>query len=560
MALPPGLLRRRQGRDLAAEGGEAALDGESVTVFSIGGLRNRFRGNLDRAAQARPLQRTRQRAGVLGGMLGRLLLIFGPVLALPVIPALVYRELPAAGAFLLVGALTALAGWLLLRFCPLGHLGMREAVLLCTGTWLVCSVIAAIPVMMTAHLRFVDALFECTSGLTTTGLSILTSLETQTHALIFWRSESQLLGGLGILSFFLLVSFPGGAAHRFFHTEASKARVPRPAPSLRRTVMITWGIYGLLTFFNLLVLLILGGGGFASLNYAFTTVSTGGFSPHELGLGYYRSIGHPNAVPIEIATMIFMALGGLNFLLHYRALTGRVRTLFAGIEASRYWLLMAVGILLVLVESLMNPGVWSWLGSDTTTGQISNLTSLSALRLASFQVVSLTSSAGHLTLPLSHPFFGSAARQLFVFLIMVGGCVGSTAGGIKIMRAAMLGRSLLQEVRKLSHPEGSTLPVVVDGQVVEPAGLQPMAAMAFAWIAFGLLGGFLIALGTQQGPLECLTLSLAALSNTGPSLMPGGILPVLPVATKLLLIAWMIAGRLEILPVLALFNRQTWRH
>lgn len=500
-----------------------------------------------------------RRLATVGEALGRLLLVYGAVLALPAVVALCYRETGPALAFAEVGLLTAAGGWALHRWLPRGRLGTREAVLMCTGAWVVCSALGAVPLWLSCHLPYSSALFECVSGLTTTGMTILSQIAGQSRTLLFWRSLSQLLGGLGILSFFLLVSFPGSAAHRLFATEGSKTGVPRPTPSLRRTVMITWGLYGLLLVLNLVALLLLGCGGFDSLNYAFTTVSTGGFATHELGVGYFHAIGHPRALGIELATMVFMALSGLNFLLHYRALTGRVVTLFAGHEARRYWLLMLVVGALITVEAVSSVGTWEWLGQSRQTGDIGGGVGLMALRLAAFQAVSVTSSAGHLTLPLQHPFFGAAARQAFLFLIMVGGCVGSTAGGIKVLRVLLLGRSLGQEVRKLCFPENAALPVVVDGSIIPTAAIQPIAAMVFAWIVLALAGGMYLALCTSQGAFECLTLSMSALSNIGPSLMPSGVLPTLPLSCQVLLMVWMIAGRLEVLPVLALFVPHTWR-
>jgi trk system potassium uptake protein TrkH len=499
-----------------------------------------------------------QRLRVVTGFLGQLLVIFGLVLVLPALVGLVYGEYRAALAFAVSGVMTAAGGWLLRRTLPRGKLGVREAVLLCTGAWAICALVAAVPVYLTSQLNALDSVFECVSGLTTTGLTAIGDLEQTPRTVVFWRSTSQLLGGLGILSFFLLVSYPGSAAHRLIQTEASYVAVPRPTPSLRRTVIITWGIYGLLLVANLVVLLILGTGLFNALNYAFTTASTGGFAPHTLGVGHFRAIGHPAAYGIELATIFFMLLGGLNYLLHYRALTGDVRVLFAGSETRRYWVLLVMSLALVTIESVSSSGNWQVLGGPDPTGLMGGGVGLEAARLASFQTASLVSSAGHVTLPLEHPFFGPAARQLFLFLLLLGGCAGSTAGGIKILRAAVLGQSLRQQMRKLSHPEGAALPVLLDGAIIDTRTVQSMAALAFAWIMFGIAGGILLALDSAHGPFQCLSLSVSALSNVGPSLLPMDQFGQLPVFSKLLLMVWMIAGRLEILPVLALLSARTW--
>lgn len=500
-----------------------------------------------------------ERVSVVAGYLGKLLVVFGAVLMLPALPGLVYHEYHETSTFLAWGLVTAGLGLLLRRLLPRGRMGMREAVLFCTSAWVICSIFSALPLHFATGMGYLNSLFETVSGLTTTGATVIRNLDTQSHAVIFWRSISQLLGGLGILSFFLLVSYPGSAAHRLFQSEATKAGVPRPAPSLRHTVIITWAIYGLLLLFNIIVLTALGTGWFNSLNYAFTTTSTGGFSPHALGLGYFRAIGHPYAFAIELTTAFFMALGGVNFLLHYQALSGNVWVVFSGVEARRYWLLMAVGVLLIAIESLGLPDVWHAFGQFHGPTRITGAVACDAFRYASFQVVSVTSTGGHQTLPLESSFFGPAAHQLFLFLLVIGGCAGSTAGGLKVLRGTVLGRSLRQEIRRLSHPDGATLPVVLDGHLIDVRTLQPIATMAYAWIITGLLGGVLLALNSGRGAIECLSLSISALSNVGPSLMPTAVLPTLPAFSKWLLIVWMIAGRLEILPVLVLFSSRTWR-
>lgn len=496
---------------------------------------------------------------LVAAYLGDLLTIFGLVLMTPAVVGLIYHEYRCGMLFLLTGAFTATLGLLLHRVLPHGRMGMREAILFCTSAWVLCSLLAAIPMHLSTSVGYLNCLLESVSGLTTTGLTTLHSLELQPRTIIFWRSTSQLLGGLGILSFFLLVSYPGSAAHRLFQSETTKTRLARPAPGLRHTVIITWGIYGLLLAFNLIVLLALGAGGFNAINYAFTTTATGGFAPHSLGVGYYRAIGHPGAAAIEMATVFFMALGGVNYLLHYRALSGNVRVIFSGTEARRYWLLILFGIALVMIETLSLPGTWEALG-HIAGGQVGGNVGLDALRYASFQIVSVTSTAGHLTLPLESVFFGPAARQFFLFALLVGGCAGSTAGGVKVLRGTVLSRGLLQELRKLVYPEGATLPVVLDGHVIETKTVQPIAAMIFAWTTFSLGGGILLSLISGRPSLECLSLSISSLSNVGPSLMPMAQIAALPAAGKVLLMIWMVAGRLEILPVLVLLSRRLWRH
>ncbi|MEN6641583.1 MAG: TrkH family potassium uptake protein [Armatimonadia bacterium] len=514
--------------------------------------------HTDRETMSRNYRYLRQRLMIVGGYLGQILTGFGVLLVLPAVVGIIYREGRAAGAFLVTGAVTAVVGLLLRRFMGRGRLGTREAVLLCTGAWGVCSLVASIPMQAMLHHPYIDTLFESVSGLTTTGLTAFAGLDVVPKTVLFWRSTSQLLGGLGILSFFLLVSYQGNAAHRLFQTEASKATVPRPVPSMRRTVIITWMIYGLLLVFNIAVLVLLRVGLFDAINYGFTTTSTGGMSPHDMGLAYFRANGHPYALPIELATMIFMALSGLNYLLLYRAITGRVKVLFTGVEARRYWMLMLFGLALIMIESLSVPATWANLGQPTATGQIGGNVGYETWRLASFQVVSLVSTTGHVTLPLEHAFFGPAARQLFVFMLLLGGCAGSTAGGLKIVRAMVLNRSLRQEIRKLSHPEGATLPVVLEGHVLEARTVGSMAAMGSAWLIAGVVGGIIISLNSGHEALGSLSLSLSALSNVGPSLLPVGAVAALPAGSKVLLMVWMIAGRLEILPVLALLSARTW--
>jgi len=478
--------------------------------------------------------------------LGELLLVLGAAMCLPALVALWYGEIAELEAFGGAAVAVALLGWWLERSFPQKHMSWRAALVLCVAGWVLYSLTGGLPVWLSLGIPFVDAAFEATSGFTTTGFTVLTGIEDLPRSILLWRVEMQWLGGLGILSFFLLVSFPGGEAFRLLLVEGPKALVQRPSPGVRGTILILWRIYIGLTALNFLALLLLGAGGVNSLAYALSTSSTGGFGLHDANLGQFALAGHPHAYGIELVTIVFMLLSGISFLSHHLLLSGQPRSTLFGSETRTYWTMLAGTVLLLVVEGYMRtgPNVFSH-------GELP--------RRALFQSASLLSGAGLATTDFRHWLSFPAGLQALLFLMLTGGCVGSTSGGLKILRFRVLRLYAWHHVKRSTYPRRYVMPFRLGGTLIPEEEVNQMVVVAFCWLALTALGGVLTALFSHHGALESITVSLSAVSNMGPSLLTPTHLAAFPTALKAYYIVAMLAGRLEILPVLALFSRRVWQ-
>jgi trk system potassium uptake protein TrkH len=285
------------------------------------------------------------------------------------------------------------------------------------------------------------------SGFTTTGITIFSGLDKMPRSIIFWRALTQWLGGLGILSFFLVLSFQAGGAHHIFGAESHKISSRRPAPGLFHTIRIIWTIYAVLTLLAVIVLILEKMPIFDSVCHAFTAVATGGFSPYDSSIAYYQTNGDYNYRLIEYTLVVIMMLGGINFLVHYRILTRDFKALWDNIEIRYWWGLVALFVTVITVERLYRTGVLEALFAEGAALNVDELER--SFRHALFQVVSLLTTSGFVTMHMDSDFFGVAAKQLFLVMMVIGGCVGSTAGGFKVIRIAILNRLMHREIFKL---------------------------------------------------------------------------------------------------------------
>lgn len=202
------------------------------------------------------------------------------------------------------------------------YIDLTTAMLLCSLGWLIVSILGAIPFMIGIEKSFIDSLFEAVSGFTTTGITVFTGLDKMPQSIIFWRSLMQLLGGLGILTFFLLISTRAqGETWQLFSAESHKINVSRPVPNVFKTVKILWIIYLGFMFLETVILISLGLSPFDAITHSFTTLSTGGFSSYDASIAYFANSGYQNYILIEYVITFFMFLGGVNFLLHFRFFT-----------------------------------------------------------------------------------------------------------------------------------------------------------------------------------------------------------------------------------------------
>ncbi|HUU16717.1 MAG TPA: TrkH family potassium uptake protein [Sedimentisphaerales bacterium] len=494
--------------------------------------------------------------------IGNLLEILGLILLFPLIIVLVYWGQKGDGwvtaTSFAVAALISFSLGMILRhkFKP-AALNPAGSMLICALSWLVVSAVGALPFVIAVPSNYLDGYFEAMSGFTTTGITIFSGLDDMPRSILFWRALTQWLGGIGILSFFLVLTFQAGGAHHIFGAESHKISSGRPAPGLFHTLRIIWAIYAIFTLLAAAVLAVERMPVFDALCHALSALATGGFSPHDSSIEFYRLTNHPNYRLIEYTLAFIMMLGGINFLVHYRLLTRDFKALWDNIEIRYWWRLIAVFITVILIERLYKTGA---LEALFTRGIAINLSEFErSFRHSIFQVISILTTTGFATKNIGSDFFGTAAKQLFLVMMVIGGCVGSTAGGFKVLRIAILNRLMFRELFKLRTSGKASSGLIIDKKTVPEDEVHRIAALFFTWMALLLIGGVITALFSNQGPWRSFSGMFSAMGNIGPCYISGQDMINIHPVVKLTYIFGMLAGRLEILPVLLLFSRKAWK-
>ncbi|MCP4608252.1 MAG: TrkH family potassium uptake protein [Planctomycetes bacterium] len=495
--------------------------------------------------------------------IGNLLEILGLILLFPLIVVLVYwgedygDGWVTAAAFVIASLISFSLGMILRHKFKPAPLNPGGSMLICAVSWLIVSAIGALPFVIAARANYLDAYFEAMSGFTTTGITIFSGLDTMPRSIIFWRALTQWLGGIGILSFFLVLTFQAGGAHHILGAESHKISSRRPAPGLFHTIRIIWTIYVVLTLLAVVVLAIERMPIFDSVCHGLTAIATGGFSPYDSSIGYYAETGHSHYRLIEYTLAFIMMLGGINFLIHYRILTKDFKALWDNVEIRYWWRLIAVFVIIIMIERLYRTGAFEALFRRGVAVDLVEFER--SFRHSIFQVISIITTSGFTTMNINSDFFGVAAKQLFLVMMVIGGCVGSTAGGFKVIRVAILNRLMFREIFKLRTSSKASSGLIVDRKILHEDEVHRISALFFTWMALLLFGGIITALFSNQGPWASFSGMFSAVGNIGPCYISGpdmiGIHPVV----KITYIFGMLAGRLEILPVLLLFSGKAWR-
>ncbi|MBM3293928.1 MAG: TrkH family potassium uptake protein [Candidatus Aminicenantes bacterium] len=442
-------------------------------------------------------------------------------------------------AILISSALTAAAGGLLiLVFRPKGELLVKDSFAVVAFGWLLASTFGALPFLLSGHIpSFGDAFFESMSGFTTTGASILQRVEDLPHGLLFWRSLTHWLGGMGIIVLSLAILPMIGAGG----TQLYKVEIPGPAPDkitprVRQTATALWGVYLVLTGLETLLLLVGGMNLHEALCQTFGTVATGGFSTRTASIGGFHSLF------VEAVVIVFMLLAGTNFTLHFHSLRGRPSAYWKSEEFRFYLGVVGVFAVLLTIDNV--------LAGAQRAGE--------AVRHSVFQTVSITTTTGFSTADFGQ--WSPSAQFILLFLMFIGGCAGSTGGSIKILRVMILIKQGLAELKKLLHPR-AVIPVRIDGRSVPPGVVVNI--LGFMFLYLGLLIVSTLAMSLMGLDLVSAFSSVtASLGNIGPGLGlvgPAANYQAVPPAGKWLLSFCMLAGRLEIYTVLVLFTRDFWK-
>ncbi|MCF7794640.1 MAG: TrkH family potassium uptake protein [Candidatus Cloacimonetes bacterium] len=493
---------------------------------------------------------------VVLNFMGSLLIVLGFIMLIPIIIVLIYGEFKTGYttlfSFLAASSLALLLGWIFLRFFKSGSTNPVQAIFICSLGWIIVSAVGAIPFVIAIKSNYLNAYFETMSGFTTTGITMFSGLDSMPKSILFWRSLTQWVGGLGILTFFIAVMSHAGGAHKLFGAESHKIQTHRPVPGLKNTVKILWAIYIIYTLFIFINLTIAGSSVFDSVCHSFTVLSTGGFSPYDASIAHYQQIGHPHYIWIEYIFILGMLLGGTNFLIHFRVLRGDFKALHDNLEI-RYWFgFIGLFVGLILLERFLNliphheltKNFWKTLEMN--------------FRNTLFQVSAIITTTGFGTVDIGSRFFGHMAKQLFLIMMVIGGCVGSTGGGFKVLRIGILIKLIKREIQRVFTPRKGVSQVVIDKKIIDKDEIYRVSALFFMWIGLLVFGGLVTALLSHHDSYSSFSGMFSALGNIGPCYIPVNEMVLLHPIIKIVYIFGMLAGRLEILPVLLLFSRKAW--
>lgn len=428
----------------------------------------------------------------------------------------------------------ALLGLLCSRIpTPDARLTSRDGSCIVAYAWIVISLIGAVPLFLTGQFRsYWSALFEVVSGFTTTGASVLAAPEKLPHGVLFWRSFTHWVGGMGVLVFVLMIiPMKNDNSMHLIRAEVPGPTAGKLVPRMKRTSAILYGIYAAMTAVLVILLLFGGVGLFDSLCLAFGTAGTGGFAPSAAGIAGY------NSPYVEVLLSVFMLLFGVNFNVYYLILLGRIKDALKSEEVRCYLGIVAaatIAITLNLFHGLANLGL--------------------TLRQAFFQVSSIITTTGFATVDFD--LWPEFSKHTLVLLMLVGACAGSTGGGLKVSRVIILVKSFFAEIRYIISPK-SIQTVRLEYKTVDKATLNSTRTYAAAYLMLVSLSTLLISLNGYDLTTN-LTAVLSCINNIGPGLArvgPTANFSVYNDAAQVLLSVVMLIGRLEIFPIFTIFSR-----
>ena len=476
-------------------------------------------------------------------MMGKFISQIVAIEAVFMIPALVislcYGEMAAVDGFLLTLGIMALVAGLLFFTCrKAGRLfGAREG-LVCVGfSWIVLSLLGCLPFVFSGNIpHFVDAFFETVSGFTTTGASVVPSVEAMDKGILYWRSFSHWLGGMGVLVFLLAIapsSKGTGFTMHLLRAESPGPDVGKLVPKMKQTAVILYSIYIALTVLNVIFLVCGGMSLFESVCTAFGTAGTGGFGIKNDSIASYSPY-------LQNVTTVFMLLFGINFSIYYLLLLKEFRSVFKDEELRMYLGVAFVSIVLITlnIRSLY----------DTLEETI---------RHAAFQVSSIMTTTGYATTDFD--LWPSFSKSILLILMVIGASAGSTGGGFKCIRVLLLLKILRRNIRQILNPQ-KVMVVRNNGRAVDEKVLANTNAYLAAYVIIIIISVLLISLDGFDFETN-MSAVLACFNNIGPGMAAVGATcnyAAYSVFSKIVLSINMLAGRLEIFPILVLLSRSTW--
>ncbi len=413
----------------------------------------------------------------------------------------------------------------------------KEGLIIVALAWILWSLFGALPFTLSGEIpQYVDAFFETVSGFTTTGSSILPDVEALSQCMLFWRSFTHWVGGMGVLVFVLvLTSLDKNSTMCLMRAEVPGPEKEKLAPKMTSTARILYGIYLGMTVIEVILLMFGGMNLFDSLLHAFGTAGTGGFSNYGL------SVGHFNSAYIDGVISVFMILFGVNFSLYFLILLRDFKPVWKNEELRAYLLIIASATVLITLN---------------ISGQYPSI--LKAFRYAIFQVASVITTTGYATADFAvWPMF---SQCILILLMVVGACASSTGGGIKVVRVLIVLKSIKREIKQMRHPKAISI-IRVSGKKMNTDVVRKVCVYLMAYVVIALGSVLLVSIDNKDFATTFSSV-VATLNNIGPGISqvgPMGNFAEFSVFSKLVFCVDMLVGRLEIFPFLMLFTVPLWR-
>ncbi len=469
-------------------------------------------------------------------ILGKILWAEAMLLVLPLIVSIIYGN-SCTVAFLITIAVAVITALPLIIFCKTENkrIYSKEGFVIVSLAWIIMSVIGTLPFVISGEIpSFVDAFFETVSGFTTTGASILTDVETMSEGLLFWRSFTHWIGGMGVLVFVLALSqeLPDRSIH-IMRAEMPGPIVDKLVPKAKETAKILYLIYIVLTLAEIVILVLCKMPLFEAIVHAFGTAGTGGFGIKADSIASYSPA-------IQWVLAIFMFIFGINFNLFYLIILKRIKSVF---RSSELWVYAGVAVVSCALITFNIYGSCEGLSE--------------ALRLSAFQVSSVMTTTGFATADFN--MWPGFSKTLLLVLMFMGACAGSTAGGLKVSRVIILVKGMRRELHRLLHPR-SVKTLKLEGKRIDEQTLSSANSYLTVYVASIVMIFLLLSIDNFDVETN-FSATVACFNNIGPGLGtvgPAGNFSEYSVFSKLILTAAMLLGRLEIFPLLLCFSPATW--
>lgn len=471
-------------------------------------------------------------------ILGNVVKYMVALLFVPLLIALYYGE-GDAKSFLLTILIGAPIGFILSNIkAEKKAIYAKEGFLIVGFAWIIISAIGALPFVISGEIpSFIDAFFETVSGFTTTGATILTAIEGLPKGILFWRSFTHWIGGMGFLIFMLaLIPSLGSNSIHLLKAESPGPSPGKIVPKIKETAKILYLIYFALTLIEGILLMCAGMNLYDAVIHAMGTAGTGGFSNMNASIAAF------NSPAIEWIITIFMLIFGINFALYFQILKGNFKGFFKN-EELRYYLLIILSAFILITVNIISLN-----GGDI----------ILSIRQSAFQVSSIVTSTGFATVDFN--FWPTLSKLIIVMLMFVGAMAGSTGGGIKTVRIVIMLKAIKREINKIIHPKRVNS-VKIDGKTVDEDIIHGVFLFIGAYIIISLIAIFIISFDNFD-VVTTVTSVITTMSNIGPGLEvvgPAGNFAAFSPLSKLVLSFCMLAGRLEIYPMLIMFSPSIWR-